>query len=60
MAKKKIYPYGFLQPAVFIFDAQGDLRFSWIQNPKITNLYGAARRMEPEEILTAMKEIAVE
>jgi peroxiredoxin len=57
MVKVRGYPNGFAQPAVFLFDAQGKERFSWIQKPKLTNAYGAARRMSPEEIIDKAKEV---
>ena len=58
MVKIRGYANGFAQPAVFIFDAQGEQQFSWIQRPKLTNAYGAARRMSPEEIISKAKEVA--
>lgn len=57
MAKIRGYTNGFPQPSVFIFDAQGEKQFSWIQRPKLTNAYGAARRMSPEEIISKAKEV---
>ncbi len=57
MAKRRRYPNGFLQPAVFLFDSGGGERFEWIQKPKTTNLFGAARRLSPEEVLETFKEI---
>ena len=58
MVKVRGYTNGFAQPAVFIFDAQGNQRFSWIQRPKLTNAYGATRRMSPEDIISKVKEVA--
>jgi hypothetical protein len=58
MVKIRGYANGFAQPAVFIFDAKGEQQFSWIQMPKLTNAYGAARRMSPEEIISKAKEVA--
>jgi hypothetical protein len=58
MVKVRGYANGFPQPSVFIFDAQGEQLFSWIQKPKLTNAYGAARRMSPEEIIRKAKEVA--
>jgi len=46
-----------MQPAVFLFDSGGGKRFEWIQNPKTTNLFGAAKRLSPEEILEKFKEV---
>ena len=58
MVKVRGYTNGFAQPAVFIFDARGEQKFSWIQRPKLTNAYGAARRMSPEEIINKAREVA--
>ena len=58
MARK--YPHGFSQPAVFVFDRTGRLRFSWRQKPKLTNFFGAARRMDPQEIRDKVLELAAE
>jgi peroxiredoxin len=58
MVKLRGYTHGFAQPAVFIFDARGEQQFSWIQRPKLTNAYGAARRMSPEEIVSKAREVA--
>lgn len=60
MAKIRRYPNGFSQPGVFIFDAEGQQRFSWIQTPKMGNFYGAAKRMGPEEIISKAEMIAEE
>ena len=57
MVKIRGYTNGFAQPSVFIFDAQGEQQFSWIQRPKLTNAYGAARRMSPEEIISKAREV---
>ena len=57
MVKLRGYANGFPQPSVFIFDGQGAQQFSWIQKPKLTNAYGAARRMSPEEIISKAKEV---
>jgi len=57
MVKLRGYANGFAQPSVFIFDAQGEQLFSWIQRPKLTNAYGAARRLSPEEIIDKAKEV---
>lgn len=58
MARK--YPHGFSQPAVFIYDRAGRLRFSWRQKPKLTNFFGASRRMDPQEILEKVLELTAE
>jgi len=57
MAKVRKYTNGFTQPAVFILEPAGNILFSWVQNPKITNLFGATRRMEPDEILSKVQEV---
>ena len=57
MAKMRSYPNGFIQPAVFVFGPGGEKKFEWIQNPKAKNLFGAARRLSPEEILEKVKEV---
>ncbi len=58
MAKIRKYPHGFSQPAVFLYDREGRQRFSWRQRPKLTNWFGAARRIEPRDILEEVQEIA--
>jgi len=51
----KRYPEGaFLQPAVFLFE-RGELTFRWLQDPKLTNFYGSANRLSPEEILEVVR-----
>ena len=57
MAKIRKYPHGFSQPAVFIVDREGREKFAWRQQSKITNAFGAARRMEPEQILEAARQL---
>lgn len=57
MAKIRKYPHGFSQPAVFVFDRSGTERFSWRQQPKLGNLFGAARRLSPEEILEKVRAV---
>ncbi len=47
----------FLQPSVFFFDSAGEILFSWIQTPKLTNFYGAKDRMEPDDIVTKAEEL---
>lgn len=44
----------FLQPSVFIFDRSGRERFGWRSRPRFLNLFGAARRITPSEVLTAL------
>ena len=58
MAKIRKYPHGFTQPAVFVFGRQGKRLFSWIQRPRLMNLFGATRRLGPEEILRQVEELA--
>lgn len=57
MAKMRKYPHGFSQPAVFVFDRNGTERFAWRQQPKLTNFFGAARRLPPEEILEKVRAV---
>ncbi len=57
MAMMRRYPNGFIQPAVFLFDSSGEKKSEWIQRPKATNMFGAAKRPSPEEILAAFKEV---
>jgi peroxiredoxin len=48
----KTYPKKqFLQPGVVIWNSEGKLLFEWYIKPKLTNLFGAARRMTADEIL---------
>lgn len=58
ITKLRKYPYGFSQPAVFIFNDKGEEKFSWIHTPKLTNLYGATGRMEPEEVFKEVQKVA--
>jgi hypothetical protein len=52
-----IYPKkSFLQPSVTIFRKQ-DRAFRWVMKPSLFNLFGAARRMTPEEITAKAKEL---
>lgn len=48
------YKDGFIQPAVFVYRGEEEL-FKFIQIPKFTNLWGAARRPEPEQVLAAVR-----
>ena len=57
MAKIRGYTNGFSQPAVFLFDARGQQLFSWIQTPRLTNAFGATRRLSPEKIVSKVKEL---
>jgi peroxiredoxin len=48
----KNYPRkAFLQPSVVMFDGRGEVAFRWVMKPTFFNLFGAARRMTPEEIV---------
>lgn len=58
MARIRKYPEGFSQPAVCVFDREGGQRFFWRQRSKLTNWFGAARRIEPREILEEVRKIA--
>lgn len=53
--KAKEYQDGFIQPAVFVFHGEEEI-FSFIQTPKIINLWGAAGRPSPEQIMEAIEE----
>jgi peroxiredoxin len=46
----------FMQPAVIIWDREGQSVFEWTIQPKLTNLFGAAKRMTVDEILAKAKE----
>ena len=58
MVKIRKYAHGFSQPAVFVYDREGSQRFSWRQRPRLVNYFGAARRIEPRDILEEVKKIA--
>ena len=47
----------FLQPGVVIWGKDGQTLFEWYIEPKMTNLFGAARRMTPDEILNKAREL---
>ncbi len=50
----RMYSDGFIQPAVIV--TRGEQRvFTFIQKPKMTNLWGAARRPEPAQVLKALR-----
>ena len=55
--KAKDYQDGFIQPAVFVFRGEEEI-FTFIQKPKILNLWGATGRPSPEQILEAVEGIA--
>lgn len=49
------YPKGgFLQPAVFIYSREGERKFEWRIKPKLWNLFGAARRISPDEVMAEL------
>ena len=48
MAMLRRYPNGFLQPAVFVFDAGGKELFRWIQAPKAANFFARLRAGQPD------------
>ena len=53
MARK--YADGFTQPALFAYKGDEQV-YSWITQPKLTNLFGAARRPTPKEVVEALQE----
>jgi peroxiredoxin len=53
--KARSYPDGFIQPAVFVFAGEEAL-FSFVQRPAMLNLWGAARRPEPAQVLAAVRQ----
>ena len=52
--KARSYKDGLIQPAVFVYRGEEEV-FAFIQTPKITNLWGAARRPEPGQVLAQVK-----
>ena len=50
----KKYQDGFIQPAVIVNRGENEV-FTFIQVPKFTNLWGAARRPEPAQVLDAVE-----
>jgi len=44
------YPDGFIQPAVFVYRGEEEL-FRFVQKPSMLNLWGAARRPTPRQVL---------
>lgn len=53
--KARSYADGFIQPAVFVFAGENAL-FSFVQRPAMLNLWGAARRPEPAQVLASVRE----
>jgi len=47
------YADGFIQPAVFVYGGEEEL-FTFIQEPKFANLWGAARRPTPRQVVDAV------
>ncbi len=54
----KHYQDGFIQPAVFVYRGDTEV-FTFVQTPKMTNLWGAARRPKPEQVLDAAEKASV-
>jgi peroxiredoxin len=52
--RSRSYVDGFIQPAVFVFAGEAEL-FSFVQRPSMVNLWGAARRPDPGEVLAAVR-----
>lgn len=48
------YTDGFIQPAVFVYQGEAEL-FRFIAIPSFMNLWGAARRPEPEQVLAEVR-----
>ena len=48
------YTDGFIQPAVFAFRKDREV-FQFVQTPKALNLWGAARRPTPQQVLDAIR-----
>ena len=48
------YPDGFIQPAVLGFAGEKEI-YNFIQKPKMMNLWGAARRPTPAQVLAAVR-----
>lgn len=41
----------FLQPGAFVWTQDGKLHYEWTQDPKLSNVYGAAKRPSPKKLL---------
>lgn len=52
--KAASYPDGFIQPAVFAYTGETEV-FTFIQTPAFWNLWGAARRPEPAQVVEALQ-----
>lgn len=44
VSKRKDYPQGLIQPAIFVIDNAGKVLYNWAITPSISNLHGAANR----------------
>lgn len=49
------YQDGFIQPAVFVYRGEEEL-FRFLATPSFMNLWGAARRPEPEQVLAEVRQ----
>lgn len=54
LSKAHGYADGYIQPAVFVFRGEEEL-FTFIQRPSMLNLWGAARRPEPAQVLATVR-----
>ncbi|RMG09075.1 MAG: hypothetical protein D6731_20490 [Planctomycetota bacterium] len=52
--KARSYRDGFLQPAVFVYRGDEEV-FTFVAVPRFTNLWGAARRPSPRQVLEAVR-----
>ena len=52
--KASRYKDGFIQPAVFVYRGDEEL-FRFVAIPKLMNLWGAARRPEPKQVLDQVR-----
>ena len=50
----RLYADGFIQPAVFVHDGQAPL-FSWIQRPRLANLWGAMQQPDPPAVVEEVR-----
>ena len=56
LARAHGYVDGYIQPAVFVFRGEQEL-FTFIQRPSMLNLWGAARRPEPAQVLAEVRSV---
>jgi hypothetical protein len=54
--KAPSYQDGFIQPAVFVYRGEEEV-FTFVQVPKFTNLWGAARRPKPSQVLATIQPV---